>query len=84
MLPLAGPFRPMLGAIVRALREYGRPEARSGLPMQALARRHPSHVGHRGALRYEYEYRRRGTCSLLAAFDVLTGKVLGRVSRGDS
>jgi len=50
-------------------------------PMQALARRHPSHVGHRGTVRYEDEYRRRGTCSLLAAFDVRTGKVLGRVVR---
>lgn len=50
-------------------------------PMQALARRHPTHVGRRGALRYEFEYRRRGTCSLLAAFDIRTGQVFGRVVR---
>jgi transposase len=48
-------------------------------PMQALARRYPTHVGHRGIVRREYEYRRRGTCCLLAAFDIRTGKVFGRV-----
>jgi DDE superfamily endonuclease/Homeodomain-like domain len=50
-------------------------------PMQALARRHPLHVGHRGRLRHEFEYRRRGTCSLLASFDIRTGKVFSRVVR---
>jgi len=50
-------------------------------PMQALARRHPIRVGHRGIVRYEFEYRRRGTCSLLAAFNVGTGEVFGRVVR---
>jgi transposase len=50
-------------------------------PMQALARRHPIHVGHRGTVRYEFEYRRRGTCSLLASFDIRTGEVFGRVVR---
>jgi transposase len=50
-------------------------------PMQALARRHPSHVGHRGIVRHEFEYRRRGTCSLLASFDIRTGEVFGRVVR---
>jgi len=50
-------------------------------PMQALARRHPIHIGHRGIVRYEFEYRRRGTCSLLASFDVRTGEVFGRVVR---
>ncbi len=50
-------------------------------PMQALARRHPTHVGLRGIVRREFEYRRRGTCSLLAAFDIRTGKVFGRVVR---
>jgi transposase len=50
-------------------------------PMQALARRHPTHIGHRGIVRHEFEYRRRGTCSLLAAFDIRTGKVFGRVVR---
>ncbi len=49
--------------------------------MQALARRHPIHVGHRGIVRHEFEYRRRGTCSLLASFDIRTGKVFGRVVR---
>jgi hypothetical protein len=50
-------------------------------PMQALARRHPIHAGHRGVVRHEFEYRRRGTCSLLAAFDIRTGEVFGRVVR---
>jgi hypothetical protein len=50
-------------------------------PMQALARRYPTHVGHSGIVRREFEYRRRGTCSLLAAFDIRTGKVFGRVVR---
>lgn len=50
-------------------------------PMQALARRHPTHVGRRGIVRREFEYRRRGTCSLLAAFDIRTGKVFARVVR---
>lgn len=49
-------------------------------PMQALERRHPTHVSHYdGTVRYEYEYKRHGTQVLLAAFDVATGKVLGRV-----
>ena len=38
-------------------------------PMQALARRHPIHADRRGVVRHEFEYRRRGTCSLLSAFD---------------
>jgi transposase len=50
-------------------------------PMQALARRHPTRVGPRGVVRHEFEYRRRGTCSLLAAFDIRTGAVFGRVVR---
>jgi transposase len=50
-------------------------------PMQALSRRHPTRVGRGGVVRYEFEYRRRGTCSLLAAFDVRTGQVFGRVVR---
>jgi hypothetical protein len=49
--------------------------------MQALTRCHPIHRGHRGIVRYEFEYRRRGTCSLLAAFDIRTGEVFGRVVR---
>ena len=50
-------------------------------PMQALARRHPIHAGQRGVVRHEFEYRRRGTCSLLAAFDIRTGEVFGSVVR---
>jgi transposase len=50
-------------------------------PMQALERRHPIHSGRGGIVRHEFEYRRRGTCSLLAAFDIRTGKVFGRVVR---
>jgi transposase len=49
-------------------------------PMQALQRRHPTHVcAEDGTVRYEYEYKRHGTQVLLAAFDIATGKVLGRV-----
>jgi hypothetical protein len=46
--------------------------------MQALGRRFPSKLPAPGrAGRFEFEYVRRGTWSLLAAFDVRTGKVLG-------
>jgi transposase len=49
-------------------------------PMQVLERRHPTHSDWRdGSVRYEYEYKRHGTQCLLAAFDVKTGRVLGRV-----
>jgi transposase len=49
-------------------------------PMQALERRHATHVSRRdGSVRYEYEYKRHGTQVLLAAFNIATGKVLGRV-----
>jgi transposase len=49
-------------------------------PLQVLARRHPTHIDQRdGSVRYEYEYKRRGTQSLLAAFDVGTGEVFGQV-----
>jgi transposase len=49
-------------------------------PMQALQRRHPTHVSPAdGTVRYEYEYKRHGTQVLLAAFDIATGKVLGQV-----
>jgi transposase len=48
-------------------------------PMQALQRRHPTHIGADRVVRREFEYRRRGTCCLLGAFDVGTGQVLGRV-----
>jgi transposase len=49
-------------------------------PMQALERRHPTHVSAEdGTVRYEYEYKRHGTQVLLAAFNIATGTVLGRV-----
>ena len=49
-------------------------------PMQVLSRKHPTHVDPRdGSVRYEYEYKRHGTQSLLAAFNVKTGRVFGRV-----
>jgi transposase len=49
-------------------------------PMQALERRHPTHVSRDdGTVRYEYEYKRHGTQVLLAAFDISTGRVLGQV-----
>jgi transposase len=49
-------------------------------PMQVIERCHPMHVDIKdGSLRSEYEYRRHGTQSLLAAFDTETGRVFGRV-----
>ncbi|MCP5093576.1 MAG: IS630 family transposase [Gammaproteobacteria bacterium] len=49
-------------------------------PMQVLERKHPTHVDPRdGSIRYEYEYKRHGTQCLLAAFNVKTGSVFGRV-----
>jgi transposase len=49
-------------------------------PLQVLARRYPSRVDRRDAsVRYEYEYVRHGTQALLAAFDVQSGRVFGRV-----
>jgi len=48
-------------------------------PMQALERIHPTHPGPDATVRYEYEYKRRGTRVLLGAFDVRTGEVFGRV-----
>ena len=49
-------------------------------PMQVLERKHPTHVDPRdGSVRYEFEYKRHGTQALLAAFNVKTGRVLGRV-----
>jgi len=51
-------------------------------PMQVLERIHPTHLDRRDAsVRYEYEYKRHGTQVLLAAFDVRTGRVFGRVVR---
>jgi transposase len=49
-------------------------------PLQVLERKHPLRVDLRDAsVRYEYEYIRHGTQALLAAFDVQTGRVFGRV-----
>jgi transposase len=49
-------------------------------PMQVLERIHPTHVDRRdGSLRYEFEYKRHGVQALLAAFDIRTGEVVGRV-----
>lgn len=49
-------------------------------PMQVLSRRSPTHVDKRdGSVRYEFEYRRHGTQVLLAAFNIKTGRVFGRV-----
>ena len=48
--------------------------------MQALRRRHPTrHL--RSEVRYEFEYKRHGTSTLIAAFDVKTGEVFGRIRR---
>jgi transposase len=49
-------------------------------PMQALFRRFPTRVYEQdGTVRREFEYRREGTCTLLGALDVQTGRVFGRV-----
>ena len=49
-------------------------------PMQVLERGHRMRRDRRDAsVRYEYEYKRHETQALLAAFDVKTGRVLGRV-----
>lgn len=49
-------------------------------PLQVLARKYPTLVDPRdGSVRYEYEYKRHGTQSLLAAFDIRTGAVQGKV-----
>ena len=48
-------------------------------PMQALARKHPTTRQPDGMVRREFEYVRKGTCCLLAAFDVRSGEVLGNV-----
>jgi transposase len=49
-------------------------------PLQVLERRYATRVDPRDAsVRFEYEYVRHGMQALLAAFDVRTGQVLGRV-----
>jgi transposase len=47
-------------------------------PMQVLSRKNPTHVGGNANVRYEYEYKRHGTRTLLASFDILDGFVFGR------
>ncbi len=48
-------------------------------PIQVLGRKYPMLAAENGVVRKEYEYIRRGTCCLIAAFDVATGKVIGEV-----
>lgn len=48
-------------------------------PMQTLERKNPTVVGPDGSVRREFEYKRHGTQVLLAAFNVKTGRVFGRV-----
>lgn len=54
--------------------------------MQARSRRHPTRRAHPGRLeRREFEYRRHGTASIVAALDVHTGQVLVEdIARNDS
>jgi transposase len=48
--------------------------------MQALEQLYPLHVVS-GTVRGEFEYKRHGTSTLIAAFDVATGEVFGRLRR---
>lgn len=48
--------------------------------MQALERIHPTRYLP-SEIRYEFEYARHGTSTLIAAFDVKTGEVFGRIRR---
>lgn len=48
-------------------------------PLVVRSRKYPAHVGPGAVLRRDFEYRRHGTGCLIAAFDVHTGKVFGRV-----
>lgn len=71
--------------VARVCELYTRPPPRSVVlcvdekPMQILRRRYPTRVGPRAVVRHEYEYRRGGTCQLLGAYNVGTGRVHGRV-----
>jgi transposase len=71
--------------VARVCELYTRPPPRSIVlcvdekPMQILKRRYPTKVGPRGVVRREYEYRRGGTCQLLGAYEVGTGRVHGRI-----
>lgn len=63
-------LNPPKGAVVLCIDEK---------PMQVLERCYPNHVGPDGVVRREYEYKRHGTQTLLAVFNVQTGRVFGRV-----
>ncbi|WP_405702908.1 IS630 family transposase [Streptomyces sp. NBC_01383] len=54
--------------------------------MQARSRRHPTRTARRGDVkRREFEYRRHGTASIVAALDIHTGQVLiESIARNDS
>lgn len=71
--------------VARVCDLYTKPPPRSVVlcvdekPMQILRRRYPTRVGPRAVVRREYEYRRGGTCQLLGAYEVGTGRVHGRV-----
>jgi hypothetical protein len=64
---------------------YLNPPSRSSVvcidekPMQALSHKHQIKRERDGSVRKEFEYKRHGTCCLLASFDVQTGEVLGSV-----
>ncbi len=50
--------------------------------MQALSRRHPTRYEESArAVKYEFEYKRHGTSTLIAAFNVRTGEVYGHLRR---
>jgi transposase len=48
-------------------------------PIQALRRCYPKHISAGGFVREEFEYKRKGVRHLLAAFDIRTGRVIGRM-----
>lgn len=50
--------------------------------MQALSRRHPTRYAEgSGCVKYEFEYKRHGTSTLIASFNVRTGQVYGHLRR---
>ena len=63
-------LQPPAGAVVYCVDEK---------PIQVLGRKYPMQVIEDAVVRKEYEYIRRGTCCLIAAFDTATGKVFGEV-----
>src|SRR5271163_2211530 len=53
--------------------------------IQARSRRYPTMTRRDGSRRREFEYRRHGTVSIIAAMDVATGEVITeRIHRNDS